>query len=109
METSWNALTRATIFLGIFLLCVVSTPTSADDGEDLFKRNCSMCHGIEGKGFSAMKTPDMSDAKWQESHSDKHISEFIRAGKPPMPAFPATKISDEELKAIVGHIRTLKK
>lgn len=109
METSWNALTRATVFLGISLLCVVSIPASADGGGDLFKRNCSMCHGIDGKGFSAMKTPDMSDAKWQESHSDEHISECIRAGKPPMPAFPATKISDEELKAIVDHIRTLKK
>lgn len=109
MGTSWKALTRATIFLTICLLFAVSTPASADEGEDLFKKNCSMCHGADGKGFAVMKTPDMTDPKWQENHTDEHISEFVRAGKAPMPAFPADKISDEELKAIIGHIRTLKK
>ena len=109
MGTSWNALTRATIFLTIYLLFAVSTPASAADGEDLFKKNCSMCHGADGKGFAVMKTPDMTDPKWQETHSDETISEFIRTGKAPMPAFPADKISDEELKAIIAHIRTLKK
>ena len=109
MGIIWKAFTGATIVLISCVLIAVSTPASAADGEALFKKNCTMCHGADGKGFAVMKTPDMTDPKWQEEHTDEHISEFVRTGKPPMPAFPPDKLSDEELKAIISYIRTLKK
>ena len=38
------------------------------DGAAIFKKNCTMCHGADGKGFSALKTPDFTDPKWQSSN-----------------------------------------
>ena len=109
MGTIWKSSTGASIVLISCVLFAVGTPASAADGEALFRQNCTMCHGVDGKGFAVMMTPDMTDPKWQEEHSDETISEVVRTGKPPMPPFPPDKLSDEELKAIICHIRTLKK
>jgi len=78
------------------------------DGAALFKQKCSMCHGPEGKGFQALKTPDFTDPKWQEGITDKQIAETIKNGKKgtPMPPF-AEKLNDDEIQALVAHIRSL--
>lgn len=68
--------------------------------------NCLMCHGQDGKGFALLKTPDMTSPEWQKNHDDKKLAEFIRAGKKPMPAYPPEKLSDEELKAVIAHLRS---
>ena len=52
-----------------------------DDGGDLFKQKCSMCHGADGKGYPALKTPDFTDPKVQASLTDKEIVETIKNGK----------------------------
>ncbi len=78
------------------------------DGAALYKQKCSMCHGAEGKGFSALKTPDFTDPKWQEGITDKEIVEIIKNGKKgtPMPAF-GEKLKDDEIQALVAYIRSL--
>lgn len=78
------------------------------DGAALYKQKCAMCHGADGKGFSAIKTPDFTDPKWQESTKDKAMFALIKLGKKgsPMPAF-AEKLKDEEIQAVVEYIRTL--
>jgi mono/diheme cytochrome c family protein len=67
-----------------------------------------MCHGVDGKGFPAIKTPDLTDPKWQAANSDEEITEVIKNGKKgtPMPAF-ADKLKDEEIQMVVKFIRTL--
>jgi len=81
-----------------------------DDGETLFKKNCVMCHGADGKGFPALKTPDFTSAKWQASMKDKQIQVVIENGKKgtAMPAFK-DKLNAEEISALVTYIRSLKK
>ncbi len=98
----------------IALMLLVSFAVSAlaadPDGAALYKKQCSMCHGAEGKGFAVMKTPDFTDAKWQDNHKDDAaLVTFIRTGKKPMPPFPPEKLSDEEVKAVLAHIRSFKK
>ena len=53
----------------------------ADSGETVFKNNCAMCHGADGKGFAALKTPDFTSPKWQASMTDKQIKVVIKNGK----------------------------
>jgi mono/diheme cytochrome c family protein len=67
-----------------------------------------MCHGPEGKGFPALKSPDFTDPKWQASLKDKDLVEVIKNGKKEthMPAF-ADKLTDDEIKTVVAHIRSL--
>lgn len=78
------------------------------DGAPLFKQKCSMCHGPEGKGFAAIKTPDFTDPKWQESKADKEIVEIIKNGKKgtAMVAF-GDKLKEEEIQALLKYIRSL--
>ena len=82
----------------------------ADNGEAVFKKNCVMCHGADGKGFAALKTPDFTDPKWQASMKDKQMRDIIKDGKKgtAMAAF-GDKMSDAEITAVIGYIRSLKK
>ena len=95
-------------FLLIFSLALPAGPRP-DDGGDLFKQKCSMCHGVDGKGYSALKTPDFTDPKVQASLTDKAIVETIKNGKKgtAMPAF-AEKLSDEQIQSLLIYIRSLK-
>ncbi|MBZ5545607.1 MAG: c-type cytochrome [Acidobacteriia bacterium] len=100
-----------TLFLIVASLCFMALATQAEDkpaGADLFKQKCSMCHGADGKGFAALKTPDFTDPKWQRSLKDKDIIETIKNGKKgtPMPPF-ADKLKEDEIQELVNYIRSL--
>ena len=100
-----------TLFLIAASLCFLALATQAEDkpaGADLFKQKCSMCHGADGKGFAALKTPDFTDPKWQKSITDKDIVETIKNGKKgtPMPSF-ADKLKEDEIQGLVSYIRSL--
>jgi cbb3-type cytochrome c oxidase subunit III len=92
----------------IFTLALQAGPAPAPDGGDLFKKKCSMCHGVDGKGYSALNTPDFTDPKFQASMTDKEIVDVIKNGKKdtPMPAF-ADKLSEEDINSLVTYIRSL--
>ena len=96
-------------FLLVFSLMLQANP-APDAGGDLFKQKCAMCHGADGKGFPALKTPDFTDPKVQASLSDKEMTEVIKKGKPgtAMPAF-GEKLSEDQIKSLVTYIRSLKK
>ena len=82
----------------------------ANNGETVFKNNCVMCHGADGKGFAALKTPDFTSPKWQASMTDKQMREVIKNGKTgtAMAAF-GDKLNDDQITAVIGYIRSLKK
>jgi len=82
----------------------------AADGAAIFKKNCMMCHGADGKGFSALKTPNFTDPKWQSSTKDKEMREVIKNGKKgtAMVGF-GSQLKDEEITAVIAYIRSLKK
>jgi len=77
-------------------------------GAAIFTKNCAACHGTDGKGFPALKTPNFTDPKWQSSTKDKEMREVIKNGKKgtAMPAFGA-QLKDEEISAVVAYIRSL--
>jgi cytochrome c oxidase cbb3-type subunit 3 len=89
---------------------VSSLATPAAEGAAIFKKNCMMCHGADGKGFSALKTPDFTDPKWQSSTKDKEMREVIKNGKKGtmMQAFGG-QLKDEQISAVIAYIRSLKK
>ena len=95
-------------FLVIFNIALQAGPASDKSG-DLFNPKCSMCHGVNGKGYSALKNPDFTDPKVQASLTDKAILETIKNGKKgtAMPAF-ADKLSDEQVHTLLIYIRSLK-
>jgi len=107
-----NATTRwivksSVLLIGIFLGAALLT-AAEPDGAAIYKQRCAMCHGADGKGFSAIKTPDMTSPKWQASLTHHEIVEVIKNGKKgtPMPPFGG-KLKEDEIKAVVTFIRSL--
>ncbi len=103
----------AKIFMVAMVMCiVVFTVSSAMAAPaDTYKAKCSMCHGVDGKGDTAMgkryNLKDLASADVQ-GKSDAQLTEIITKGKDKMPAYGG-KLSDDEIKGLVGYIRTLKK
>ena len=109
MRSSLQVFATQALALAIVLwMSAVFQAADKPDGSAIFKQKCSMCHGPEGKGFPAIKTPDLTDHKWQTSNSDKEMTEVIKNGKKgtPMPPF-AEKLKDDEIEAVIKFIRTL--
>ncbi|HSP16823.1 MAG TPA: cytochrome c [Thermoanaerobaculia bacterium] len=91
-----------------------AAPVFADatpDGTAIYKAKCAMCHGADGKGQTsigkAQKLRDLGSADVQKQ-TDQQIGDIIVNGKGKMPAFKS-KLTNDEVKALVGFIRTLKK
>jgi mono/diheme cytochrome c family protein len=95
----------AALFAGTFLL---SAPAKADTaaGEATFKAKCAGCHGADGKGKEVMKTTDLGAADVQKM-SDADLTGVITNGKGKMP--PYKSLTADQVKDLVGFIRSLKK
>jgi mono/diheme cytochrome c family protein len=91
------------------LVRAADQPTAADQprGADIFNRNCSRCHGPDGKGIPALRTPDFTSGSWQAGISDGRILETIKNGKKgtAMPAWGG-KLSEQDIVAVRAHIRS---
>jgi cytochrome c oxidase cbb3-type subunit 3 len=88
----------------VSLVFAAKTP----NGADTFREKCTMCHGIDGKGYPAIKTPDFTDAKWQAAHPDKELMNAIADGVKgtAMVSFK-DKLSQQEMTAVLKYIRSL--
>lgn len=81
----------------------VSSAMAASEGERLYGRNCAACHGENGTGGIGVP---LALRSFQSSVSDDYLRKTIRHGRPGrvMPAF--SQLSDAEIEAIVGHVRS---
>ena len=81
---------------------------SAAEGDAVFKARCTGCHGSDGKGRSAIGTPDFTSAKTQSGLSDADMIDTITNGRKGtiMPAWKG-KLSDEEIAAVAAYLRSL--
>ncbi len=104
------------IALATFVAGAVSV--RAADVKAIWDKECAKCHGAEGKGDTKMgqklKAKDYTDAKVQAEMKDADMVKAIKdgvkekdTGKTLMKAFP--DLTDDEVKALVKHIRAMKK
>lgn len=93
-----------------------SAPVSLERGRDLYKVNCTPCHGDQGKGdgpAAAAYNPrprNHTDAAYMSKLTDQDIAKVIQyggaiKGMPLMPSNPALKGAD--LAAVVAYTRSL--
>jgi cytochrome c6 len=94
-----------TIAYGVSVSSAASTKAG---GASTFREKCSMCHGIDGKGYAAIKTPDFTDPKWQAAHADKEMLDAIENGVQgtAMVSFKG-KLSQQDMKDVLKYIRSL--
>jgi cytochrome c553 len=89
----------------------------AADAKENWDKNCAKCHGAAGKGDATMGkklgVKDLTDAKVQADLKDDAAFKIIKEGvkdKEDKTLMKAVEgLSDDEIKALVQHIRTLKK
>lgn len=92
--------------------CKKSHAADEAEGKTLFVNACARCHGADGAGglplFDGGPSPrNFHDRAFQASHTDEQIRMTIKNGKGVgMPPFGET-FTDEQLAALVAHVRTL--
>jgi cytochrome c553 len=104
------------IVIGVALLVAGAVSVRAADAKELWDKDCAKCHGPDGAGKTKMgeklAVRDYTSAKVQESLKDADMTKAIKEGvkdgdKTKMKAF--SDLSDDEVKALVAHVRSFKK
>jgi mono/diheme cytochrome c family protein len=94
---------------GAAALVALPFTSFAADGEAIFKTNCVKCHGADGKADTAtgkaLKAANLTDPKVQGA-SDADLMGQIKANK--KHGTFISKLTDEDLTAVIGYIKTLK-
>jgi cytochrome c553 len=108
---------KKTIMLATALCFAAAITASAADGKDNWDKSCAKCHGADGTGQTnigkKLGCKDYSDAKVQTALTDdaaiKAVKEGVKdsSGKTVMKA--SDNLSDDDIKALVAYMRTLKK
>ena len=102
--------------LTLLALAATTAALSAGDATANWEKSCKKCHGDDGAGQTPMgkklNLKDMTDAKYQASFTDAEATKAIKEGikdgdKTKMKG--ADDLSDDEIKALVGLVRSFKK
>ncbi len=103
------------IILSLFVASAISV--RAADAKANWDANCVQCHGKDGHADTKMgktlNAKDLTDPKVQAAFTDAKATQSIKEGvkengKTTMKSF-GSKLSDDEIKALVAYVRTLKK
>jgi mono/diheme cytochrome c family protein len=99
------------LIFGGAIFCALSVSFAAGKkaaGATTFREKCSMCHGVDGKGYAAINTPNFTDPKWQAAHGDKELFDAIENGVKgtAMVSFKG-KLDHKQIEAVIKYIRSL--
>jgi mono/diheme cytochrome c family protein len=103
---------RFAVFVLAALVLVITASTQAQDAGALFGSKCAVCHAADGSGSGAMgKQLGVTDLRSDvvQKQTDAQLNDSIANGKgTKMPAYKG-KITDDQIKGLVGYIRDLAK
>lgn len=108
---------KSILLVAASLFLASTMAMSAADPKALWDANCAQCHGKTGNADTKMgktlNAKDLTDSKVQAAFTDAKATQSIKDGvkengKTTMKAFGG-KLSDDDIKALVAYVRTLKK
>ena len=107
---------KRTLIAAAIIGFTAALTVSAADVKENWEKNCTKCHGADGKGQTKMGqklgVKDLTEAKVQAEFKDEDATKGIKEGrkdadgKTLMKAFDT--LSDDEVKALVTYVRGLK-
>jgi cytochrome c553 len=108
---------KKTLLLTLALATAALFSAYAGDAKENYEKGCAKCHGKEGKGDTKMGQKlgikDYTDAKVQAEMKDdeafKAIKEGLKDKEGKTVMKPAEGLSDDDIKALVAHMRSFKK
>jgi len=83
-------------------------------GNKVYAERCVLCHGPEGKGDGVAaaglnpKPRNHTDGSYMRTRTDDELIAVIKGGKGGMPAWGSI-LSDQEIHAVLKHVRSLAK
>jgi mono/diheme cytochrome c family protein len=99
---------RRVIRMGVVAVSA-STAKAEDTGESLFKANCVVCHGDDGRGSAVGKSLGVPDLHVKvPTMTDAQIATQIENGKGNMPPFKSS-LDHDKVEKIVAFVRTFGK
>lgn len=76
----------------------------AQVGRTVFKANCAVCHGADGKGNTAMGAPNLTDTIWLYGGEQADLLRTVRGGRGGvMPAWRG-RLSDDDMRMIAAYV-----
>lgn len=108
---------KAMILAGACGLVLAGGTALAADPPENWTKHCASCHGKDGRGDTKAGkkagVKDQTDPKYQEALTDEKMFQAVKEGlkennKEKMKPF-RDKLTDDEIKALVAFVRSLKK
>lgn len=100
------------LFLGFFAQSAFAAPSEVS-GEDIYKKNCAVCHGEQGDGMSrarhGLNPPprDFTSPVARAELTRERMRTSVTHGRPGTAMMPfSAKISEAEITAVVDYIRS---
>jgi cytochrome c551/c552 len=105
------------LLLAVIGVAGAALSASAGDAKEIFEKNCTKCHGPDGKGQTKMGQKvgikDYSDAKVQAGFTDeeavKALKEGLKDKEGKVLMKPAENVTDDDIKALIATMRSFKK
>ena len=105
------------LILGCALLATAALTAAAADAKENYEKACAKCHGKDGKGDTKMGqklgAKDYTDPKVQDALTDEAAFKATKDGFKDKDGKvlmkPSEGLTDDEIKALVAHMRTFKK
>ena len=85
-----------------FVKATISLEGSAEKGSQLFRMNCTGCHGINAQGLLAPDLHEVSD-RYNDSQL---IHQIVDGRTPPMPSF---QMDPQAMSDLLAHLHSLEK
>ena len=104
------------VAIAVMIGIAAAITASAADAKENWDKLCAKCHGADGKGQTKMGQKlgikDYTDAKVQAEMTDeaamKALKEGLKDKEGKVLMKPVEGLSDDEIKALVQHVRSFK-
>jgi mono/diheme cytochrome c family protein len=107
MQKMFVRFAPAVFVISVTILALPAGTRAQSDAAKIFKTNCSLCHGPDGSGDTALKAKDLRSDEVQKQ-SDAELAAIISKGRGKMPAF-GSKFSPGVINSLVAYIRQMPK
>jgi mono/diheme cytochrome c family protein len=111
MHRNWTRRIVFAVALPVIAALIPAATRADDKSAATYKQKCVACHGTDGKGETptgkALKVRSFASPETAKQ-SDDELAGIITNGKEKMPKYGAS-LKPDEIKALVGYLRTLGK